>query len=152
MKKVICLALLTLCAAEAHADFNIDNPLNFGEIAIRNNTVVSSLVLSRNGAEQSTNQIFIIHQGTPGVFTLSGFSPYTTVNLSVDLPAYSSMAYPNTAQFKITAVDLPSSLNLGPTGSGQFSMGATLTTSGNPAENYYSGADYIIFLNLNINY
>jgi len=150
-KQSWALWLLTLSAPLA-ADLNVDIPISFGEIVVRGNNSVSTITVHRNGAFQSTNQILIIKPGTPGVFTLNGLPPYTTINLSVDLPASSSMNYPQTAQFTITAVDMPSAVNLGPAGSTQFKMGATLSTSGNPANQYYSGAEYLIFLNLNLDY
>jgi hypothetical protein len=143
---------LLFLAMPAAADFIIDSPLNFGEIAIRSNASVSTLTVYRNGASQSTNHIFIIKQGSPGVFTLNGLPPYTTVNLSVDLPAISATPYPDTAQFSLTAVDIPASINMGATGSAQFKLGGTLSTSGNPANNYYSGAVYTVYLNINIDY
>lgn len=150
-RSTLALYLVSLSAPLA-ADLNIDAPLNFGEIVVRSNASASTLTIFRNGAFQSTNHILIIKPGTPGVFTINGLPPYTTINLSVDLPASSSMNFPQTAQFTITAVDIPSSVNLGPTGSTQFKMGATLTTSGNPVNQYYSGAEYLIFLNLNLDY
>jgi hypothetical protein len=150
-RQSLALCLLTLSAPLA-ADLNVDTPLSFGEIVVRSNTSASTVTVHRNGAFQSTNHILIIKPGTPGVFTIDGLPPYTTINLSVDLPASSSMNYPQTAQFTITAVDIPSTVNLGPAGSTQFKMGATLTTSGNPVNQYYSGAEYLIFLNLNLDY
>lgn len=143
---------LLLITPFVRAEFSIDTPLNFGEIVIRSNSVVSSVSISRNGNQHSTNHILILKPGTPGVFSLTGFPPYTVVNLSVDLPAYSNMLYPQTAQFELTAVDMPETLNLGATGGAQFRIGGTLSTSGNPLQNYYSGADYVIYLNLNIDY
>lgn len=151
MGKLIMLFLLTLSTAVA-ADFTIDNPLSFGKIVVRNNNSVSTTSIARTGTQLSTGQIYIINLGTPGVFTLSGLPPYTNVNLSVDLPASSAMPYPGTAQFSMTAVDIPTAINMGPTGSAQFKMGGTLSTSGNPANNYYNGADYTIYLNLNLDY
>lgn len=152
MKKTsLTLGLLVLSAPLA-AEFTTDVPLSFGEIAVRNNNSVSTLTIMRNGSQYSTNQILILKNGSPGVFSLSGFPPYTIIQFSMDLPAYSAMLYPNTAQFQMTAIDMQSSINLGPTGSGQFKMGGTLSTSGNPAQNYYSGASYTIYLNLNIDY
>jgi hypothetical protein len=150
-KQCWTLWLLTLSVPLA-ANFNVDTPLSFGEIVVRSNNSVSAVTVHRNGAFQSTNHILIIKPGTPGVFTLNGLPPYTSINLSVDLPASSSMNFPQTAQFTITAVDIPSAVNLGPSGSTQFKMGATLSTSGNPANQYYSGAEYLIFLNLNLDY
>ena len=152
MKSKAILLLLLLPSLTVLADFNIDSPLSFGEIAILHNNSVSTTSITRLGSQSSTNQIYIIRSGTPGVFTLSGLPTFTTLNLSVDLPAYSAMAYPGTAQFQITAVDIPSSVMTGSTGSALFRMGATLSTSGNPAENYYSGADYVVYLNLTIVY
>jgi hypothetical protein len=150
-RQSLALWLLTLSAPLA-ADLDIATPLSFGEIVVRSNNVVSTVTIHRNGTTQSTNHILIVKPGAPGLFTLSGLAPYTNVNLSVDLPASSSMNFPQTAQFTITAVDIPSAVNVGPTGSTQFKMGATLSTSGNPANQYYSGAEYLIFLNLNLDY
>jgi hypothetical protein len=144
--------LLLLVSIPTVADFTIDNRLDFGEIAISRNDVISSTHIYRDGAQVSTNRIYILRAGSPGVFTLSDLPPFTNVDLSVDLPASSAMNYSDTAQFSITAVDLPSAINVGPTGSAQFKMGGTLSTSGNPANNYYSGAEYLIFLNLNLDY
>lgn len=152
LKKQVGVLSLLLLSAPLAADFNVDTPLSFGEIVVRSNNSVSTVTVQRNGAFQSTNHILIIKPGTPGVFTINGLPPYTTINLSADLPASSAMNFPQTAQFTITAVDMPSAVNLGPTGSTQFKMGATLSTSGNPANQYYSGAEYLIFLNLNLDY
>ena len=151
-KELTLLILLTLSAVSWGADINIDTPLSFGDIAIRNNSVVSTTSIARNGTQNSTGQIYVLKAGTPGVFTLSGFSPYININLSVDLPAVSAMPYPNTAQFSITAIDIPTMVNMGPTGTAQIKIGGTLSTSGNPAQQYYSGANYTIYLNLNLDY
>jgi hypothetical protein len=152
LKKILLTLGILVLSAPLAAEFTIDTPLSFGEVAVRNNNSVSTLTIMRDGSQYSTNQIMILKNGSPGVFSFGGFPPYTTIKLSVDLPAYSAMTYPNTAQFQMTAIDMPSSINLGPTGSGQFKMGGTLSTSGNPAQNYYSGASYTIYLNLNIDY
>lgn len=152
LNKKIGAWLFAGLAMPATADFIIDSPLDFGEIAVRSNASVSTLTVYRNGASQSTNHIFIIKPGSPGVFTLTGLAPYSTVNLSVDLPATSAMPYLDTAQFSLTAADIPSSVSVGASGNAQFKLGGTLSTSGNPANNYYSGATYTIYLNINIDY
>jgi hypothetical protein len=151
--KIKAFFMLIACyCSSAVADFNVDIPLSFGEIAVLNNNSVSTTTISRLGSQTSTNQIYIIRSGTPGVYTLSGFQTFLNINLSVTLPAYSAMPYPGTAQFNVSAVDMPSVVNTGSSGSAQFRMGATLSTSGNPAQNYYSGADYVVYLNLDIVY
>lgn len=152
MKKILFTLSLLALSAPLAAEFTTDVPFSFGEIAVRNNNSVSTLTIMRNGSQYSTNHILMLKNGSPGVFSFSGFPPYTIIHLSVDLPAYSAMLYPDTAQFQMTAIDMPSTVNLGPTGSAQFKMGGTLSTSGNPAQHYYSGASYTIYLNLNVDY
>ncbi|HEY0893330.1 MAG TPA: DUF4402 domain-containing protein [Cellvibrio sp.] len=151
-KKSWLTLLLVVLPSCAKADFTIDAPLNFGEIAVRSNDSVSTVTVYRNGAYLSTNHIFIITPGSPGVFTVSNIAPYSNVNITADVPASSSSPYPNTAQFTLTAVDLPSAINTGASGSAQFKMGGTLSTSGNPAKNYYSGANYLIYVTINLSY
>lgn len=152
MTKYLLLLLLVTISTASAAELTTETPLNFGKIAIRNNNSISTVSISRTGAPQSTGAIYILTPGTPGVYTLSGLPTYINVNLSVDLPATSAMNYPNTAQFSMTAVDHPSAINMGPTGTAQFKMGGTLSTSGNGTKNYYSGAEYVVYVNLNLDY
>ena len=152
MTKHVKLLLLLGLSMPSVADLIVDNPLNFGEIAITGNASVSTVTITRSGGALSTNNIYIIRPGSPGVYTLSNLPPYVVANLSVDLPASSAMTYSNTAQFTMTAVDIPASVNVNASGSAQFKMGGTLSTSGEGTKSYYSGADYVIYLNLNIIY
>ncbi len=152
MAKHVKLLLLLGLSMPSVADLIVDSPLSFGEIAITGNASVSTVTITRSGGALSTNRIFIIRPGSPGVYTLSNLPPYVVANLSVDLPAYSAMTYPNTAQFTMTSVDMPASVSVNAAGSAQFKIGGTLSTSGEGAKNYYSGADYFIYLNLNIIY
>ncbi|QBL09936.1 DUF4402 domain-containing protein [Rheinheimera sp. D18] len=152
MIKYLLVVACCLLSQPTWAAFLIDSPLSFGEIAIRNNNSVSSTTITRNGKQTSTNQIYVIKPGTPGVYTLNGMAAYTLVNLSVNLPAWSAMPYPSTAQFEISAVDIPSVVNVNSSGAVQFRIGATLRTSGNPVFNYVSNATYVVYLNLNLDY
>lgn len=152
MANSVKLLLLLGLPMPCLADLIVDNPLSFGEIAITGNASVSTVTITRSGGALSTNNIYIIRPGSPGVYTLSNLPPYVVANLSVDLPAYSAMTYPNTAQFTMTAIDVPATVNVNAAGSAQFKMGGTLSTSGEGTKNYYSGADYFIYLNLNIIY
>ncbi|HEY7885068.1 MAG TPA: DUF4402 domain-containing protein [Cellvibrionaceae bacterium] len=152
MNKSIIIIILCVFSANARADLSIDSPLSFGEITVRNNNSVSSTTITRAGAQSSTGQILVIKPGTPGVYTLSGLPAYTNVNLSLDIPVSSSMSYADTAQFTITAIDLADTVRTDGNGTVQFRMGGTLSTSGNPAENYFSGAEYIIFMNIDMAY
>lgn len=151
MKSWVLLAVSFL-AVSTNAELIVDSPLNFGELAVRSNAIVSSVRLERSGAQTSTHHIIIVKPGSPAVFTITNLPGYTTINLSADVPAVSRVAYPNAAQFSITDVDLPTSINTGPTGTVQFKMGGTLSTSGNPTQHYYDGAQYEIYINLNLDY
>jgi hypothetical protein len=146
------LLAVSFLAVSTNAEFIVESPLDFGDIAVRSNTSVSTVRLERSGAQTSTNDIIIVKPGSPAVFTLANMPGYTTINLTADIPAVSRVAYPNAAQFSITAIDLPSSINTGPTGTVQFKMGGTLSTSGDPSKHYYDGAQYEIYINLNLDY
>lgn len=151
MHKTLAIIGFALLAKTASADLSIDSPLSFGEISVRHNSGVSSTSVTRLGAQSSSHQIRVIRTGTPGIYTLSGLPPYTTINLAAPVPVLSEATYPG-ARFSIDAVDIPSSVRTDASGSVQFRVGATLSTSGDPAENYQSAADYLIFVNIDMTY
>lgn len=151
MRKTVAIIILAVFTTKAAAELSIDSPLSFGEIAVRHNNGVSTTSITRLGAQSSTHQILIIRPGTPGVYTLSELPPYTTINLSAPVPVSSEATHPG-ARFSVSAIDIPASVRTDATGSVQFRMGATLSTSGNPAENYQSVADYLVFINIDLAY
>ncbi|NVK54237.1 MAG: hypothetical protein HWE26_01370 [Alteromonadaceae bacterium] len=128
-----------------------DNAFSFGKIAVTNNSSVSSIQMSRSGRASATNNIYIIELGTPGVYSLTDMPPYTVINFSANVPAYSSSTIPGTQQFILRAVDMPSSVNTGQAGIAQFTIGGVLETSG-LGGTYISPASYNIDLAIDISY
>lgn len=151
MRKTLAIAVLLLLTTSASAELFIDSPLSFGEISLRHNNGVSTTSITRLGAQSSTHQIRIIRPGTPGIYTLTGLPPYTTISISAPVPVISEATHPG-ARFSISNIDLPSSVRSDGNGSAQFRMGATLSTSGDPAEHYQSVADYMLFINIDLAY
>jgi len=145
------ITALVLRSQNIKADLDTDMPLNFGTVAITANDIVSSTRIRPNGEQTSTNRMWIIAPGAPGVYTISGLAPFTTVSLVVDIPETSAELYPDTAQFTVSAVELPTTVKMDASGQSQFTMGATLETSGNVYESYYN-ALYRIFLNITLTY
>ncbi|MDC8829762.1 hypothetical protein [Alteromonas gilva] len=107
--------------------------------------------MSRTGRASATNSIYILELGTPGVYSLTDLPPYTVINLTANVPAYSSSTIPGTQQFVLRAVDMPASVNAGPAGIAQFSIGGVLETSG-LGGTYISPASYNIDLAIDISY
>ncbi|WP_164078288.1 DUF4402 domain-containing protein [Alteromonas facilis] len=129
----------------------VDSPLNFGRIAITNNSVVSSLQMTRNGQTTATNNIYVLEIGTPGVYTVTELPPYSLLTLTADTPAFSGSTIPGTEQFTLTAVDIPASVPVNVSGTAQFSVGGVLETSGNGGS-YIGPATYEITVNINLTY
>lgn len=146
----IGLASCLICTW-VNADLLIDTPLTFGRMAISDNNQVSSTTLTRNGNQSYTGRILVIEKGTPGAYTLTGLPAFTTLSLTPSLPAYSALTIPGSAQFVITALDYPSTVKADINGDAQFTLGGTLSTSGN-GQPYLGPADYQIMLNIDISY
>lgn len=150
MRKVLTYSLL-LVTGSAYADLIIEQHFYFGKIAIPDNNSVSTVTIPVTGTPTSTSKILIIEPGHPGVYTLTEFSPYTTISLSADIPAYSNSPIPGTQQFIITALDIPTSIKTDSTGSVQFKIGGTLSTSG-LGGTYQGPASYSININIDLNF
>ncbi|MBT1065217.1 DUF4402 domain-containing protein [Bowmanella sp. Y26] len=150
MFRWVGLASCLICTL-ANADLLIDTPFTFGRLAISDNSQVSSTTLARNGNQSYTGRLLVIEKGTPGTYTLTELPPFTSFSLTPSLPAYSSVAIPGSAQFVITALDIPPTVKADINGDAQFTIGGTLTTSGN-GQPYLGPADYQIMLDIEISY
>lgn len=150
LNRVIGLLFL-LSSHSAFSELLTDSNLSFGRIAVTSNTAVSSVQMSRSGRASATNFIYILDIGTPGVYTLTDLSPYTVINLTANVPAYSASPIPDTQQLILTAVDMPASIKVGPAGNAQFTVGGVLETTGTGGS-YVGPATYTIDLPINITY
>ncbi|MCV2885897.1 DUF4402 domain-containing protein [Aestuariibacter sp. AA17] len=154
MKPVLFLFLLVLAILtppSSHADLVTEQAFSFGKISIIDNSVVSTVQLSSSGRASSTNNIYILELGTPGVYTLTDLPPFTVVTLSANLPAYSASTLPSTQQFAISSVDMPATIKADAAGSAQFRVGGVLETSGLGGQ-YIGPATYQIMLPIEVTY
>lgn len=133
------------------AELLTDSDLSFGRIAVTSNATVSSVQMSRSGRSSATGSIYILEAGSPGVYSLTDLPPYSVINLTADVPAYSSSTIAGTQQFILRAVDMPSSAPAGASGVAQFTIGGVLETSG-AGGTYIGPAPYTIVLAINISY
>lgn len=144
--KVSCWCLV-FYFAKASADIVVEQPLDFGKIAISSNSSVSTTTIRRNGTQTSTNKIFVVDSGKPAVLALSNFPIYVTLNVSANTPVSSAMMYPGTEQFTVTSLDVPAQVKVDSSGMGSVLIGGTLTTSGLGGI-YYSNAAYNIYIDI----
>jgi len=131
--------------------FTREVDLHFGELAITSNASVSSTTIRRNGTTSNTGTIFVIANGTPGEYTISGATPFVALNLSITLPVDSSAAFSGTEQLRLSAVDMPSVVTPNSNGEVTFKIGGTLQTSGNGGT-YLNPATYPFIIPLDVTY
>jgi len=143
--------ILAFVSIKGMADIVVEQPLNFGKIAIGSNSSVSTTTLRRNGAQSSSNKILIVEPGSPALLQFSNFPTYITLNVAATTPIQSAMGYPGTQQFTLTALDMPSQVKLDSAGMGMMLIGGTLATSGLGGI-YYSNAAYNIYIDIEFSY
>lgn len=133
------------------ADIVVEQPLNFGKIAISSNSFVSTTTLRRNGSQSSTDKIYVVEKGSPAILSFSNFSPFITLSIDENTPVSSSMAYPGTQQFTVTTLDIPPQVKMDSSGMGSLLFGGTLATSG-LGGTYYADVPYVIYIDLEFSY
>ena len=148
---VLTIFALLILSNKVCAAFLIDTEFYFGKISVTDNTIISSVQISRTGRATATGKLYILEVGQPGVYSLTELPPYVVVSLSANLPAFSTSAIPGTQQFNISAVDMPDTVNADFSGTIQFTVGGVLQTSG-AGGTYIGPADYQILSDIDISY
>ncbi|MDH3325310.1 MAG: hypothetical protein OEM38_01175 [Gammaproteobacteria bacterium] len=127
--------------------------LDFGTIAITDNTAAYTLRLRYTGQVIKDPQIIMITPGTPAEYFLSGFLPSTllTINItSIPGVTYSPQSgNPSNQQFTISNFDYLPLVTTTAAGELSIFVGATLTTSG---VGTYEDTPYYTTLNINVSY
>jgi hypothetical protein len=105
--------------------------LDFGVLAITDNSAPSSVVLSPAGsAAYGTGYVFVA-AATPGRYRLTGYPAYTDMTVSMAAPAFGlASGVPGETLSVSAAVTRPLVLHTDQNGQVEFDLGATLTTSG----------------------
>lgn len=143
--------LLFYCFYSHSALLEVVEPLDFGSVVVTGNSSISTTRLFRSGQQQSTNRLLVLTPGHPAIVRLSDFPPNRTFTISANLPVMSAAPFAGTAQFSITGLEIPNSIATNSFGVVEFTLGATLATSGNGLP-YYNQARYTMDIELEITY
>ena len=146
----ISLSMHQLYAAEAIVE---DIPLNFGTIALIDNSAQYTLQITMVGGTVNDPQIVIISPGNAGQYSLSGFPANTLVNIGITTATgftqLAGFTNPASEQFQVLNFSTTTPVNTDSNGEKTIQVGATLKTSGVGS---YMDAMYIIFMNVTVSY
>ncbi|MGC9386781.1 MAG: DUF4402 domain-containing protein [Hydrogenovibrio sp.] len=134
-------------------DITIEEPLNFGRIAIKDNNSLQTLRIRTNGHINKTDGIIVLEPGQPGRYFLYNFPANTTLDIQVLQPAVST-GFSGSSPLQATFILLPqlelSQYTTNLLGEVTLPLGGELTTSGDGQP--YSEGNYSDTYNLLINY
>ena len=137
----------------SNAGVTIIDKLDFGSLAIVDNTTTSDISIS-----SATNQIIIsngfriLMPGTRGEFLLTGYPNYTPVYTTASvLVAETSSLTPPSEQFTLIAIESTPSVTTDGTGLATFYVGGTLRSSGSGSGQYFD-AVYTATYKVDINF
>lgn len=126
--------------------------LDFGTMAIKDNTQVYTMALSWTGLVTKDNEIAIIEPGSPAEYSIQGFLPDTLLNVSVLTPSTQTLkkgCCATTAQMTIDTFDYLPTITTDSNGDASLFVGAELRTSG---AGFYMEGVYYINLLVTVNY
>jgi len=129
---VLLIALLHSSWCAAAPEITELQALNFGAIAVRDNTVVSTVRVSANGSPSYTGQVLFVSAPSPGVYRVTGLPPFVTLSLSMlSSPATMSGQVGGATLTVASPLTQPSELRTNAQGEVEFRLGASMNTSGN---------------------
>ena len=143
-KRPFVLALLFCIAASTAAVsaplIEEQQPLNFGKLAIANNTTISRFTYPRTGFNINIQGSFVrISSGSPGRYRFSDFPAYTTLNVSLNTTTLTANGSGIPEPLSVDNYDF-GTLVTDALGEAELMLGARLNTSGNSGS--YGDAPY----------
>jgi hypothetical protein len=124
--------------------------LNFGTLAIADNTIVSRFTYPRTGNNIILSGSFVLFsRGSPGRYRLSGFPANTTISVSLNNTSLTANGIANSESLSVDDYD-SSTLVTDALGEAELTLGARLNTSGDSGS--YSDADYSGTTTLRVDY
>lgn len=121
----------------AHSELVQVRPINFGTIAIINNTSQQTLNMDRLGNLNVSNGIRIIVPGQPGIYEASGFAGNVELFINAQIlnnvmnPGRVSGEYPN-----LVTLDAPASIRTESDGIAMIYVGGSIQTSASGSVNF----------------
>lgn len=149
---LFCFFCVFIYGSIAKADITEITPIDFGEIAITNNDVVSSLTIDYLGNISYSNEIRVIRQGSPGEYLATGFAGNLELSITTQIlggvmnPGQVSPEYPT-----LTSLSAPATIRTEPDGTALIYVGGTIQTSGS-GNNGFIDASYVASIRVTINF
>ncbi|MEM0909991.1 MAG: DUF4402 domain-containing protein [Pseudomonadota bacterium] len=136
------IMLLFICSSNVFATITTLQSIDFGTIAVTDNSQVSSLLIDPAGNVQVIGGIAVIDNGNQGIFELSGFPSNSTI--TADVTVLNSQMISQVASeetFTFSLIVFGNSLVTDQNGTAQLSVGGRIDTSGNGIDNF-TDTDY----------
>lgn len=132
-------------------DIQLEEPLNFGHIAIKDNNSVQTLRITSSGTMTKTEGLIVVEPGQAGRYLLYGFPSNTLLNIQVDPTPVTSTFDSGTPQATFTLLPQLDTNLYTTNGLGEviLPLGGELTTSGD-GQLYLDGeyrATYTLIIN-----
>ncbi len=103
---------------------------DFGKLAVPSNSLVHSVIMSRNGGYTTPGQFILIEPGNAGRYRLSGYPPSTPVTFSIPASPLFIDSGPPSPELTVSAVSQQTPISTDLNGELIFSLGATLSSNG----------------------
>lgn len=129
MRYLIFLIIATVIQFPLRADIEMVSQLDFGTIAVLDNTGVETYQLYSDGRVRTSDNILIVKNGAPAVMRVFNLDPNIPLVVSTLITNNTFRSpEPNTNTFELTEVATPILLNTDEFGEVIFNVGGTLAT------------------------
>lgn len=134
------------------ADVTLIRPLDFGKIAVLDNSTVKTFTMDRFGQVDAPLGTVVLSPGSQGIVEITGYPPGLELNIVASIiQPISSVPVGTGETFTLTNIDIANAIQIPFSGVAQLSFGGTLSTSGSGSVNF-TNTLYTHRLRLDINF
>ncbi|MGS0682977.1 DUF4402 domain-containing protein [Shewanella sp. 125m-7] len=148
--KPILFFILGMVIFDVNADVYFEQPLSFGTIVIRDNSIQSSVTVPTYGHSTSSGQLLIISPGKAAEMVITDYPPYVELSITPMLPVTTTVASGDTEQFTLSEIYIEQNIRTDSAGVASAKMGGKLSTSGNGK--HYLNTSYRAVFYIDISY
>jgi hypothetical protein len=151
---VLFLAAIYIClfSSKVKADVEITQTLNFGIVAVLDNSSVHTYTIDESGNFSISGGFAIIAPGNPGAIRLSNYPGNIEVFVNgVVITAVLNPGQISQEYFVFTSVNVPPTVRTSSLGEEEFTFGGTIQTSGSGSIQFVD-AQYAGQLRIDLNY
>lgn len=151
-KYLLPLFISSITSLPANSDITVEQHLNFGRIAILDNSVVSTLSILSNGTIVADPNFIILEPGQNGRYLLHNFTPSTQLSISLSGGSTASdfAGSPPPTDFSIEPYLDFATYNTDALGELTLNLPGVLRTSGD--SNTYIDGTYYRYFQIYVNY